>query len=396
MIIFLIFYSLYGLANLYVFLKVKYIFHTGTTSSIFFGLFLLFLTVSPNLIHLCSLRCADSLTRIYAYFGFTWLAIMIVFLPSGILFDLYNLVVRAGGFLFQRDAGWLIIPRMYALFIPFFLSVLLTGYGYFEAQNLRVERLTIETAKLPEGVNKLTIVQLSDLHLGIIVRDKMLDKALKIVKDAEPDIIVSTGDLLDGVINNIDYLSDRLRAVDARLGKFAVTGNHEFYGGIRHAVDFTQNAGFTVLRGSGVTVQNMINIAGVDDPAAKYMKSEGTNTADITEKEVLSKLPSRFFTLFLKHRPEVDKDAVGFFDLQLSGHAHKGQIFPIGIFTKFHFRVHEGYAMLQKGSAIYVSRGAGTAGPPVRLFAPPEVAVIEIVAKKDSNDIASFFRKGRL
>ncbi|MBI5044303.1 MAG: metallophosphoesterase [Candidatus Levybacteria bacterium] len=384
MIIFLIFYGLYGLANLYVFLKVKYIFHIGTPASIFLGAFLLFMTFTPTLIYLCSFRCPDALTRIYAYIGYTWVALIVIFFSSSILFDLYDFIIRAGDLILQKDLGRITVSPASAFFISFLLSIALSTYGYFEAKNLRVERLTVETPKLPPGVNKLTIVQVSDLHLGIIVREKMLDKVIRKIEEAKPDMIVFTGDLLDAEVNHIDYLAGRLKTVNARLGKFAVTGNHEFYGGIKYAVNFIQNAGSTLLRGSGVTVQNMINIAGVDDPTAKYMKSEGTNLSGVTEKEILSKLPPQFFTLLLKHRPEVDKDAVGFFDLQLSGHAHKGQIFPISIFTKLYYRIHAGYSKLNNGSAVYVSRGAGTAGPPVRLFAPPEVAIIDVVSREKS------------
>ena len=97
------------------------------------------------------------------------------------------------------------------------------------------------------------------------------------------------------------------------------------------------------------------------------------------EKDLLSGLPKDKFTLFLKHRPDVEKSAVGLFDLQLSGHAHKGQIFPWTLLVRLVFPQIAGLYDLSSGSSLYVSRGSGTWGPPIRFLAPPEVTIIDIV-----------------
>ncbi|MBI4709987.1 MAG: metallophosphoesterase, partial [Nitrospirae bacterium] len=265
--------------------------------------------------------------------------------------------------------------------ITVFFTIALTVYGYFEAQNLQVEKLTISTSKLPENAGKLTIAQISDLHLGVIIREKHLDKVLKVIEAANPDLIVSTGDLLNGTVDNIDYLAGHIKKINARLGKFAVTGNHEFYGGLDNAVKFMQNSGFTVLRGEGVSIQNLINIAGLDDSAVKDFEP-AENVPKKSVRKIISELPRNTFTILLNHRPEIDGDALGTFDLMLSGHTHKGQIFPIRIIPKLMFPIDSGYAKLPQGSSVYVSRGAGTAGPPVRFLAPPEITIIEIVPEK--------------
>ena len=94
---------------------------------------------------------------------------------------------------------------------------------------------------------------------------------------------------------------------------------------------------------------------------------------------MLSGLPDGLFTLLLKHRSDVEKDSIGRFDLQLSGHTHSGQIFPMHLAVMFLFQHHTGFTKLPEGSAIYVSRGAGTAGPPVRFLSTPEITIIDIV-----------------
>ena len=385
MIIFLFLYAVYAGGNFYVFLKVNHAFHLGTPAGIFLGLFLIFMTASPTLIHLYSLRGSEKLSRAYACLGYMWVALIIFFSSSGILFDLYNLSARMSWFIFQKDLSGIMMSPMSTFLIPAFISIAFTAYGYFEAKRLRVERLVVKTSKLPDGVNKLTIAQISDLHLGIIVKDKMLDKVIKELEKIKPDLIVSTGDLLDGEINHIDYLADRLKMVNARLGKFAVIGNHEYFGGIKHALKFTEDAGFTLLRYNGVTVQGLINIVGVDALALKSVKRYKDVVVE-SEKEILSKLPPDKFTLVLKHRSHIDKDSIGLFDLQLSGHTHSGQIFPVNLVTRHIFHYHNGYISLPKGSALYVSRGAGTSGPPVRFLVPPELTIIEVVSTKENQN----------
>ena len=140
-------------------------------------------------------------------------------------------------------------------------------------------------------------------------------------------------------------------------------------------MDFTEKAGFTILRGEGLTIAGLFNIAGVDDPAGKNYGL----FREVEEKELLSGLPTGKFTLFLKHRPFLDRNAIGLFDLQLSGHTHKGQIFPLGLITRLFYPADSGYLALQNNSHLYVSRGSGTWGPPIRFLSPPEVTVIEIL-----------------
>ena len=120
-----------------------------------------------------------------------------------------------------------------------------------------------------------------------------------------------------------------------------------------------------------------ITIAGVDDRTAVQMNLE----KPVSEKELLENLPRDRFTLFLKHQPRLDRSSIGLFDLQLSGHTHRGQIFPFTLIVRFTFPMIAGDYDLGKGSLLHISRGTGTWGPPIRFLAPPEVTVIELVRK---------------
>jgi hypothetical protein len=199
---------------------------------------------------------------------------------------------------------------------------------------------------------------------------------LDVVKAAKPDIFISTGDLVDAQINQLSGLRELLQEIKPRYGKFAITGNHEYYAGLEQAIAFTKEAGFKLLRGEVVNT-GVINIAGVDDPTGEQMH------IDKPEPEIalLSGLPKNQFTLLLKHRPVVNPNRPKLFDLQLSGHTHKGQIFPFTYISAIAYPLNTGRFDLSNGAILHVSRGSGTWGPPIRFLSPPEVTVIELVRK---------------
>jgi predicted MPP superfamily phosphohydrolase len=210
--------------------------------------------------------------------------------------------------------------------------------------------------------------------LGLIVRQERLRRILAKVRVAAPDILVSTGDLVDGQMDSLAGLAELFQEVTPRYGKFAVTGNHEIYAGLRQAISFTERAGFRMLQGKAVRVANCITLAGIDDPAVGRT-GEGTPP----EHNMLSNLSREDFVIFLKHRPAVENASLGLFDLQLSGHVHKGQIWPFNLVTHLFYPVAAGYSIYPQKSSLYVNRGSGTWGPPIRFLAPPEVTVIELV-----------------
>lgn len=373
----------YCAANIYFFHKVTSLFGPGTIVYVLTGLAVLLMTLLPVIIPVYSHKASERSMKFISYPGYLWLAFLIIFFPVAFLLDIYNMAVHYSGPLIGRDPAAFVIPADRTFFIPMFLAVAALAYGYFEARNLRVERLVINTPKLPEEVGKLRIAQISDLHLSVTVGKRIIDRIIKITEEEKPDIIVSTGDLMDGIVKHIDHLSGRLRKLNARYGKFAVAGNHEFYGGLRHTIKFIEDSGFTVLRNDGVTIENVINIAGMDFTGGET-RGFSNDAPRRDEREVLSTLRPGLFTLLLKHKSDVKEESLGLFDLQLSGHSHKGQIFPVSLATMFLFQYHTGFTKLPKGSSIYTSRGTGTAGPPVRLLSTPEITIIDIVRESES------------
>ncbi|MCK9195679.1 MAG: metallophosphoesterase [Syntrophales bacterium] len=376
MILFLLsFFLLYGGIHLFFYVRLKAAFQLTPMVHAAVVLSLMFLLVSPILVRLSEREGYEGAACFLSYLGYSWMGVVFLFFVVSLCLDFYRFAVwmnsELGGFELNH-----LYPSALILFMaPLIISVGLNIYGYFEALNIRTEHLVVKTAKLPKNIEKLRIVQISDVHVGMIVREGRLVRMMEAVKKAVPDILVSTGDLVDGQIDNIHGSLPLLKGVQAKYGKYAVTGNHEFYAGLDQALDFTRMAGFTVLRGEGINVAGMINIAGVDDPAGKRMgKYRG-----IPETKILADFPGQTYRLLLKHQPIIDQEALGAFDLQLSGHTHKGQIFPFSIVTGLVFPLQSGSFNLPGGSRLYVSRGTGTWGPPMRFLSPPEITIIDLI-----------------
>ncbi len=370
----LTFFFIYGGTHLYFFLKVKAALSPGIPFSLFLALFLLLMIITPLLVRILENQGLEAIARFAAYTGYFWMGFIFLFFSASLAMDIYHGLLHGAGLFFRRDFSSLFLANCTALILPIALGMVMALYGYFEARDIRTERIVINTSKVPAAVGKLTIVQISDVHLGLIIRQERLKRIIAVINGASPDLLVSTGDLVDGQINRMTGLAELMRDIRPRFGKFAVTGNHEMYAGLDQAVGFTEHAGFKVLRNEGSTAGGLINVVGVDDPTIERVTHQPA-----PEKALLSKIPSDRFTLLLKHRPVVDRESLGLFDLQLSGHVHKGQIFPFNLVTRLFYPVKTGFSLVSQDSALYVSRGTGTWGPPIRFLAPPEVTVIELI-----------------
>jgi len=369
---------LYAGMHGYAFMKAGAAFSFGAAANIAFALFILIMLFMPFIIHNLEKYGLDTAARPAAFAGYTWMGVLFLFCSVAAPIDCYRFAIHAFGSLSKSNYAHMLISDYRLFMTALIISLFLAVYGYFEAKNVRTERIVIRTPKISHESGVIRIIQISDVHLGLILREKRLNRILEVVKRAGPDMLVSTGDLVDGQVSRRNGLAEMLREINPRYGKFAVTGNHEFYAGIEQSLNFTKEAGFTLLRGSAAS--GSITVAGVDDPIAKAF---GLSPA-VSEKTLLQKLTGNTFILLLKHRPLVDESSYGLFDLQLSGHVHKGQIFPFSILTKIYYPVYAGYKKLPGNTHLYVSRGSGTWGPPIRFLAPPEVTIIDLVHGTDA------------
>ncbi len=378
-VFFLIIFSVYGGMHAYAFLKARSVFAFGPLAGAALGLFMLLMVVALFLIRALEAYEYELPAQMLSYIAYFWMAALFLFFCGSLLFDGVTLITRTAGWITRYDSSSYLVPAKTSFYISLGLALVICAYGYFEAKDIRAERIVIKTTKLPAGVDRLVIAQISDVHLGLINRRERFGPMIKAVKDVNPDLFVVTGDLVDAQINHLPGLAEMLREVTAKYGKYAIMGNHEYYAGPDKSRAFIHEAGLTLLQDK-VATAGPITIVGVDDRTALQLHV-GHPSSEIT---LLSGLPRDRFILFLKHQPRIDPKTIGLFDLQLSGHTHKGQIFPFTMMTRLAFPLIAGTYDLGKGSLLHVSRGTGTWGPPIRFLAPPEVTIIELVRKASS------------
>ncbi len=300
-----------------------------------------------------------------------WVAASMWFVCIGLAADAWNLAVRLAAR--RRPAAGRLRIRPRALVAAFGVAALgLSVWGFLEPWAVRIETLRVRAPQLPPGSKPIRIVQISDLHLNALMSRRRLERIVARIREARPDLLVFTGDLADQASEHVGELAAMLAEVNAPLGKLAVTGNHEFYRGLASSAPMMQAAGFNVLHGQCVSVAPGLLVAGVDDYVASRI---GVCVAE-EEDRVLPPRERSDFVILLKHRPYIEERSLGRFDLQLSGHIHGGQVFPARWPLLLFCRYTKGLYHLGKGSSLYVNRGAGTFGVPMRLLSPPEVTLI--------------------
>jgi predicted MPP superfamily phosphohydrolase len=377
------FLSIYGGMHAYAFARLLDAFRPNQAVTLVLAAWMILMIIAPILVRLAEGAGLERCALFLAWPGYTWMGTIFIFASILLACD----ALWLGAWLSNRFWGIAIPQSMTttgtctaALVLAFFAG----AHAFYEARRIRTDHVTVTTAKLPPSAGRIRVVQISDVHIGLLFRESRLEGILAAVHAARPDILVSTGDLVDGrlgredVISRQNRLADMLASVTAPGGKFAVTGNHEFYAGLDQALAFTRTAGFTVLRNQAIPLLNGITISGIDDPASRRV---GVPAPSLSEQSLLDSVPGDRFRLLLKHRPAVPAASDGLFDLQLSGHVHKGQIFPFNLLVRLQYPIPCGTTATPKNSLIHVSRGSGTWGPPLRLLAPPEVTVIDIIPK---------------
>lgn len=239
--------------------------------------------------------------------------------------------------------------------------------------------VAVPLKKLPKNLNGLTIVQVSDLHVGPTIRGDVVDALVARINAMNPDIVALTGDLVDGSVRALGPEMTAFAKLRPKYGTFLCTGNHEYYSGVDSWIAWWRAQGVTVLRNERVTVgqgSDLIDIAGVDDwQAARFGNGHGHDVP----RALAGRDPSRPLVL-LAHQPKSIVDAAaGEVCLQLSGHTHGGQLWPFSHLVRLQQPYVAGLAK-EGGTWIYVSRGTGYWGPPMRLNAPSELTRIVLQA----------------
>ena len=287
-------------------------------------------------------------------FAMTWAVITILLFFSFIAVDIL---------------AWLTGFKVRKILCSVILALAGTVYCFFEAYFVTSRHIVIPTSKLPEGTDRIRIAFVSDIHTGGLSTYAHLKRIVNLVNESEPDMLLLGGDIFDGKIlpyreRELALLKDM--AGKMRYGAFAVNGNHEYYRLFDEDVEqIIRDCGYKLLIFERAEAAGIV-IIGLDDAfygwLSPYLKPDDKNK----------------FVLVLKHRPGLPFDSEGKFDLMLSGHTHGGQFWPLGYFKSKSQHSTQGLSR-KSGGYVYVSNGAGFNGTPMRLFAPPEITIIDIV-----------------
>ncbi len=333
-----------------------------------------FLTITPFLAHFIPSAWPQPLVRTAWWLVYLWI---------GVIFYLFWLQIA--GLVLELIAR--ILPAPWTSWLPrgrrqlrliVLITLLTVGYGLYAATQWHVPRIVIST---PHVTQNTRVAVISDMHLGVMTRQAWVERLAAFTRDLQPDLVLYAGDQVNDHPEWLAPKAAALAAIDPPLGVFGVLGNHEFYVGMQPSQSFHDQAAIQLLRNETVVLPGTgIQLVGIDDPAWGF-RDRGM-TAQILTK-LAPELLEDHFQILVTHRPwgwEEKAVPLGI-DLQVAGHTHGGQIFPFSWFVGLHYK-HVAGLFEQNNSRLFVTTGAGTWGPPLRVGARPEVVVIDLVREE--------------
>jgi uncharacterized protein len=307
-------------------------------------------------------RESDALfARIFYYIGACWFGVLVAgMLVLGIGLFFQTALMYIGSNPGATTWRFILIPALTAYII----------YGFANAQSIMTKKFDIAIDNLPADWENKKVVQISDVHLGVINRSDLMDRIVDLALNEKPDFVFITGDLLDGTGDGLHESVAPLNRLNVPI--FFVTGNHETYLGQDKTEAAIKDTKIRWLRDEIIEIDG-VQIAGADYPDRMRKK-------DLSP--LLEKLDKDKPTILLYHEPaSIDRIKSFGIDLQLCGHTHNGQILPAKLFTYLIYRGYD-YGLHRSGDFYqYTTSGAGTWGPPMRIGSTAEIAVFKLVKK---------------
>jgi len=378
-IFFIIVFTVYFLINLYLFMKGYHaLAGAGYRTRIYT---VVFLVLASTFIagKFLEYGFTNVFTDILNVIGGFWMAFMLYGFLILLIADIFLLVQKP--FHLVPDVS---MPRLrFWIFTgSSVITLILIVVGFITAVSPVARRYDLTFSRsFRDGNDQMRIVAVSDIHLGSVIRKRSMRHLSEMIRNEKPDLVLFLGDLIDGSIAPVlrgDLLS-YLSLPDLQYGRYAITGNHEYIGDIRKTVPYIESKGIRVLKDEVVTLSNGLQIIGRLDRSA----NQGSVSGRVSLDSLLAQTDPARPVILLDHQPsELSALAGTNVDLQLSGHTHNGQMWPLTYIVNKMFELGHGYAMFGKTHAI-VSSGFGIWGPRMRIGTRPEILVINVTGRSE-------------
>ena len=325
-------------------------------------------------------------TDILIWTGSVWLAALLYFFLISLVVAVLRLI----------QSFWHFMPKIFFSNrfkrTVFLVSIIAVGVilttGYFNANQPVVKHKDIEIPKQSGNKQSIHAVMVSDIHLGTLIDNDHLQKIVKKINTLEPDIIFMPGDLVDSDLEPVlkNKSGKAFQNLNAESGIYATTGNHEFIGGVQDATEYLEKFNIRFLRDTTLFVNDNFYLIGRED--------REKNRFEDKERKPLNQLTAMVDTTYpvilMDHQPFHPEEAADAgIDLQLSGHTHNGQLWPINYITSALFEISNGFGKIGN-MQIYVSSGVGTWGPPIRIGSQAEIISLNIHFKDNKDKKISF------
>jgi uncharacterized protein len=364
----------------YTFFKISHLFGANKILTILLTLLLFIVMIGWELLYRYDLALVNILWfRMIAWVGSTMLGIWITFILFSMFVDctgiIFGVIAKVGNSaLFDHLHKIVSSPNVVVGLL--IISILIAGLGLKTAlSGPKVVEVFVPVNDMANAINNLKIVQISDLHVGPLIRRGYVEKVVDKINELKPDIIVFTGDAADGKSRLLKAQLEPLTKLQAPYGKFYVTGNHEYYWGGEEWVGLFHSLGFLPL----INENRVINYSGIrilmggitDISGGQFVSSHWPDV----KRAGLSPEPVEF-KILLSHSPRVygEAEKLGF-DLQLSGHTHAGQFFPFSLLVPLVHKYHSG--LNREGRLwLYINSGTGSWGPVNRFGVHSEITII--------------------
>ncbi len=363
--------AIYGLANYYICVRGIHALRPIGSLRVVYVVAFIFLAISY--VASVFLERADIIVlgKPLSWIGSFWLGAFVYFLLIVAAIDLLRFINRFlpffPSFIISNSAR----SAFVAAIGTFSLVAIIVVYGFVNAHIIRVRTFDIAIPKEAGKRKTLNIVMASDIHLSSIIGRSRIRSIVEKINSLSPDLVLLPGDIVDGDLNPVIHqnLGESLRQICAPLGVYAITGNHEYIGGVEKACKYITDHGVKMLRDTSVFVDESFYIVGREDLSARKRRSL---------KGVMEDVNTKYPVILMDHQPfHLEEAEANGIDLQLSGHTHHGQLWPFNYITDMVYELAYGY--LVKGTTrIYVSSGVGTWGPPLRIAADPEIVNVRI------------------